>query len=483
MGAVRGRGPRGGPTRRAVLAGGLALAAAPAVLRRAGATTPALDAVLAASGLSGVTAVAVADADTGSAVEAWQADTPLPPASVAKVVTALYALDALGPDYRFRTAVRADGPIEDGVLRGELALAGGADPVLDTDALGRLVAALRTAGLRAVEGRFRVAEGALPAVGFIDRDQPETAGYNATIAGTNLNFNRVLLAWEPGESGPKLTFSAPGEAWSAAPAEFVAEFVPGGRIDHRLADGREVWSFPSAGLRGRGSVWLPVRAPGVYAGAVFRALAAGAGLALPAAETAADAGGATLALHESRPLAAMLRAMLRYSTNITAECVGLRASQARGLAPAGLRDSGVAMTAWARGRFGIATADFANHSGLSDASRLTAAEMLAMLTASAGGPLPGLLPERPVLDEAREPAALPGVRMLAKTGTLNFASGLAGYVEGRRRLAFAIFAADAGRRARVRPEERDDPPGAAAWARRARAQEQALLRRWSTLYA
>lgn len=471
------------PTRRAVLASGLALLAAPA-LRRAAAATPALDGVLAASGLSGVTAVAVADADNGTAFEAWLADESLPPASVAKVVTTLYALDALGADYRFRTTIRADGPIEGGILHGDLALVGGGDPLLDTDALGRLVAALRAAGLRGVQGRFRVAEGALPAVPFIDPDQPETAGYNATIAGTNLNFNRVFLAWTPGESGPTLAFTAPGAAWSATPPEFVAEIVEGGRIDHRLAEGREIWSLPRAGLRGRGSVWLPVRAPGPYAGAVFRVLAADAGLALPAAETADDAAGATFALHESPPLAAMLRDMLRYSTNITAECIGLRATQARGLSPTGLAASGAAMSAWARERYGLAATALANHSGLSDTSRLTAAEMLAMLTSAADGPLPGLLPERPIVDEAREPVALQGVRMVAKTGTLNFASGLAGYLVGpRRRLAFAIFAADADARARVRPEERDHPPGATAWARRARAQQQTLLRRWSALYA
>jgi D-alanyl-D-alanine carboxypeptidase/D-alanyl-D-alanine-endopeptidase (penicillin-binding protein 4) len=72
---------------------------------------------------------------------------------------------------------------------------------------------------------------------------------------------------------------------------------------------------------------------------------------------------------------------------------------------------------------------------------------------------------------------------VAKTGTLNFVSGLAGYLTGRRRLAFAIFAADPERRAQVRPEERDDPPGGSAWLARARGQEQALLRRWAALYA
>jgi len=236
-------------------------------------------------------------------------------------------------------------------------------------------------------------------------------------------------------------------------------------------------------LRGRGSIWLPVREPGHYAGEVFGALAAGAGLDLPAAEVVREASGAVIAERGSPVLEDMLRDMLRYSTNLTAECVGLRASQARGLAPGGLADSAAAMTAWAQDRYGLAASRLVNHSGLSGASRFTARDMLAVLAGAADGPLPGLLPERPILDEARQPVADASVRVVSKTGTLNFVSGLAGYMLGRRRLAFAVFAADAELRARLRPEERDDPPGAADWTRRARAQEQALLRRWSGLYA
>lgn len=471
------------PTRRAVLGGGLALLAAPA-LRRADAASPTIEGVLAASGLSGTTAVALADADTGAAIEAWQPDTPLPPASVAKVVTALYALDALGAGYRFRTTIRADGPLADGVLRGDLALAGDGDPVLDTDALGRLAAGLRVAGLRRVEGRFLVAGGALPAVRYIDAAQPATAGYNATVSGVNLNFNRVFVAWGAGGKDPAPAFAAPGEIFSATPPGFAAEVVAEGRFEHRDLGDTETWAFPRADVRAPGSLWLPVRAPERYAGGVLRALAGDAGVALPVAEVTRDATGAALALHESPPLAEMLRAMLRYSTNITAECVGLRASQAGGAAPADLTGSGAAMTGWARARFGLSAATtLANHSGLSDASRVTAADMLAVLTGAAAGPLPALLPERPILDAARNPLALPGIRVVAKTGTINFASGLAGYVEGRRRLAFAIFAVDARRRAEVSPDDRDDPPGAGAWARAARAQQQDLLRRWARLYA
>jgi D-alanyl-D-alanine carboxypeptidase/D-alanyl-D-alanine-endopeptidase (penicillin-binding protein 4) len=74
------------------------------------------------------------------------------------------------------------------------------------------------------------------------------------------------------------------------------------------------------------------------------------------------------------------------------------------------------------------------------------------------------------------------VEVVSKTGTMDFISALAGYLTGRRRLAFAIFAADPERRAGIRPEERAKPPGAAAWTARARAQEQALLRRWVAAY-
>lgn len=472
-----------GVSRRRVVAGGLALLGAPGLRRAGWAATPSLEGVLAASAPSGATALALADLDTGATIEAVAADAALPPASVTKVVTTLYALDALGPDYRFRTTVRAGGPIEGGRLRGDLALAGDGDPVLDTDALGRLVASLCTAGLAGVDGRFRIAEGSLPAVAAIDPDQPDTASYNATIAGLNLNFNRVFLAWAPGAGGPKLTFSAPGETWSATPEHFGAEVADGGRVSRRTRDGREFWTLPRPGLRGRGSIWLPVRDPGAYAGAVFGSLAAGAGVALPRAEFVPDASGATLALHASPPLDAMLRDMLRYSTNLTAECVGLRASQARGAAPGDLAASGAAMTAWAAARYGIGATRLLNHSGLSDGARVTPRDMLAVLVAAADGPLPALLPERPILDADRSPAAIEGVRVVAKTGTLNFASGLAGYLTGRRRLAFAIFAADEERRARLGPDERDDPPGGAAWTRRARAQEQALLRRWASLYA
>lgn len=98
--------------------------------------------------------------------------------------------------------------------------------------------------------------------------------------------------------------------------------------------------------------------------------------------------------------------------------------------------------------------------------------------------LRGLLPQRSYLDEGMaKPPIEASVR--AKTGTLNFVSALAGYIEPEqgRRLIFAMIAADLPARDAVLDKEIESPPGARAWAGRARALQRALIRSWITRFA
>ncbi|MFT3974185.1 MAG: D-alanyl-D-alanine carboxypeptidase/D-alanyl-D-alanine-endopeptidase [Amaricoccus sp.] len=438
-----------------------------------------LDAIFARSGLRPSTGFVVVDLETGATLEAEAPDVPRPPASVQKIVTALYAHETLGQDYRFATRLLATGPIGGGRLDGDLVLAGDGDPTLDTDALGALVAGLRAGGVAAVAGRLRVAEGALPVSEAVDDAQPADAAYNPGVSGLNLNFNRVFAGWKAGGDG--LAFSAPGERFEVAVDGIRGEAADVALPARRLTDDAEIWTLPRAGMRRSGSLWLPVAHAGRYAGEVFRGLAGQRGLILPQAErVSAPPAGALVGLGLSPPLDTILRDMLRFSTNLTAEVVGLRASQARGLAPAGFAPSAAAMAGWAGGR-GLDPAHLVNHSGLSGAARVTPAALARFLQSAAPTALPELMPSRPILDDAGKPAEI-DVTARVKTGTLDFASGLAGYLTGRRRLGFAILVADLDRRAALGPAERADPPGGDAWTARARRQEQALLRRWARVY-
>jgi D-alanyl-D-alanine carboxypeptidase/D-alanyl-D-alanine-endopeptidase (penicillin-binding protein 4) len=186
---------------------------------------------------------------------------------------------------------------------------------------------------------------------------------------------------------------------------------------------------------------------------------------------------------ESDPLEDILRDMLLHSTNPTAEIVGLAASVAQGLRPGSLAESAAAMNAWLEERTGARLA-LVDHSGLGGESRATAAGMVRVLAA------PGVM-ERlwPILKDialtdagGNALADPPGV-VRAKTGTLNFATSLAGYARTLKGtdLAFAYFSADVEARA-LALESRDEiPAGSREFLRRSRRLQQVMLQRWGRL--
>ena len=82
--------------------------------------------------------VLVSDAH-GRPLLTHDADRPLLPASTLKLVTAAAILVTLGPDARLSSSVETTAPLEDGVVDGDLLLAGTGDPLLATREYGRWV--------------------------------------------------------------------------------------------------------------------------------------------------------------------------------------------------------------------------------------------------------------------------------------------------------------------------------------------------------
>ncbi len=449
---------------------------------------PTVASLLADAQLTGVVTFVVADAATGRVIEAEGADVEVPPASVTKMVTALYALETLGPGHRFATRVVATGRVVEGIVQGDLLLVGGGDPTLDTDRLAALAEQVAKAGIKGLTGRFGVSGGPLPQISRIDSSQPDHVSYNPAISGLNLNFNRVHFSWRRGNDGYDLAMDARGE--TVVPPVSMATMQTDDResplFTYEFGVQQDHWTVARGALGREGSRWLPVRQPLYYAGEVFRWLAEAQGLRLPLAEVVQGIplGAEVLAEVRSEALVRVLTDMLRFSTNLTAEAVGLAVSQLPTLA-----QSAAAMTYRAQAAFGLTNSRFVDHSGLGLGSATTAADMVRVLVAAPsfnqGSLLPGILRDIGMRDAAGEVIDGDPVRVRAKSGTLNFVSGLAGFIAppSGRRLAFAIYAADVPRRAAIAPENMEDPEGGEAWTKRARVLQGRLISRWAALYA
>lgn len=87
-----------------------------------------------------------------------QGTTPLPAASLTKIATTLAALKTWGPDYQFTTLLSATGPIENGVLKGDLVVTGGGDPFFVWEDAIALGLALNKLGITRVTGDLLIAD-------------------------------------------------------------------------------------------------------------------------------------------------------------------------------------------------------------------------------------------------------------------------------------------------------------------------------------
>ncbi len=439
--------------------------------------------------LNGQVAFCLADVKTGIVLEEMGPTLGMPPASVTKAVTALYALDTLGADHRFETRLIATGGITDGEVQGDLILVGGGDPTLDTNALADMAERLKQAGVRSVKGAFQIFESNLPVLTGIDPEQPDHVGYNPAVTGMALNYNRVHFEWKRGTDGYDVTMDGRSEKYRPAVAMAVMQVQDRSTPLYTYSDGgaRDDWTVAKTALGRGGARWLPVRKPGLYAGDVFATMAGSHGIRLKQPrliDTLPD--GEAVVTQQSADLRRILKDMLRYSTNLTAEMTGLASSLARNAGPATLKESAEEMNRWAKTNLGMRAPAFVDHSGLGDESRISASDMMtAMVRAYSADTLRPILKTIVFRDEKGRPRRDHPLKVEAKTGTLNFVSALSGYLTAPdgRVMAFAIFAANEARREKITRAQRERPEGGAAWNARAKRLQQGLIERWGTYHS
>jgi len=139
-------------------------------------------------------------AETGEVLYERNGEKRFTPASNAKLVTGAVGLAVLGPDYRWKTRLVADGPIKNGILEGNLWIVGGGDPALERDELRAWVKHLQMAGIQHIKGDVigddRVFTQPIWGAGWMWDDL--YAGWSAGVSGLQLAPNTVSAAVVPG---------------------------------------------------------------------------------------------------------------------------------------------------------------------------------------------------------------------------------------------------------------------------------------------
>lgn len=341
------------------------------------------------------TCVVVADGPT--TLFEQRPDDPMAAASNQKLVTALTALDVLGPDHTFTTTIAAAAAPQAGVVQGDLWVIGGGDPLIDSDTYQSTLKYGRTAHTSVEEMADRiVAAGVTQVTGSVRGDD------------TYFDAVRTVPSW---------------------PARYVAQNQVGPLSALSVNDARTYAVLPGGGGTPR-----PAADPPAYAADALTQLLVARGVAVggPAGSGSAPDGLATVLEVPSLPVKDLVKEMLNFSDNNTAElllkAVGLQAADSgstdAGLAEARrvLEESGIDLT-------GIQLLD---GSGLDTGNRLSCRLLDDVL--GAAGPSGPVADGLAVADGAdgtlrdrfgNSPAA-GAVR--AKTGTLRGVTALSGWV-------------------------------------------------------
>jgi D-alanyl-D-alanine carboxypeptidase/D-alanyl-D-alanine-endopeptidase (penicillin-binding protein 4) len=403
-----------------------------------------LERVLTRNGLEGakVSALVVTHPD-GQVLFERKPDRLMIPASNAKLLTAVAALDAFGPTHQFVTEISSDAaPGPQGAVK-QLYLRGGGDPAMTTEDWWRLASELRGTGLRAVLGDLVIDDSAFDRV----RWHPSVEGvssraYHAPVGALNANYGSFSVTVRPGAKVgepvavsvnpplPYLRLSNKGRTLNKKKRRSLV-------VDRTAGEHDEIISVRGGVRVGDPSktFYRSVLRPEFYAGAVLKMQLEALGVKVSGNVRSGLAPESVYPLHEfkGRPVGEIVRLFMKFSNNGIAEAfvknLGALASGGVGRWEEGVPEMRRRLIAHGIPGEGFKMVD---GSGLSYRDRASPRALVTALRAGLdsfrwGPELVASLPiaARDGTLEKRASGAQDQVR--AKTGLLNGVTGLSGY--------------------------------------------------------
>ena len=394
----------------------------------------------------------------------------LMPASNMKILTLAAAADRLGWDYVFETRLMTAAAVENGVLKGDLIVAGNGDPTIGGRAadaanghlFDRWAEELLAAGVRTIEGRVIGDDNAFDdegvEAGWVWDDL--AFSYAAPVGALTYDSNAVELVVRAGAAaGDSVDLSIRPADGGLVVENHVVTSRPGGDFSLNLRRGPGTTRLIA---RGEVPAGMPEFARTVsvdnptdfFLTALHRTLAAhgitvtGPALDIDALAVAPDLSKCRVLLsHHSAPLSALAVPMMKLSLNLYADTLlkSLAASSGSpGTFQAGRRAAREVLQSW-----GIAPDDvvLSDGSGLSRYNSVTVDTLVSVLQhvareARHAAPFEATLPvagQDGTLGDRMNGTAADG-NARAKTGSMTGVRALSGYVQTKdgERLAFSV---------------------------------------------
>jgi serine-type D-Ala-D-Ala carboxypeptidase/endopeptidase (penicillin-binding protein 4) len=422
---------------------------------------------------SALSALVVPVSGSGADRLRYQAERPVNPASVMKLVTTYAAMDMLGPDFTWGTEFYTDGTVSGGTLRGNLYVRGGGDPKLVLERIQDTFRALQAKGVTVILGDMVLDHSAfdLPDHDAAEFDGESLRPYNASPDGLLVNFKSVVLTFQPDPStGVARVISEPPMA-----RLLIDNTVPlsrggcgdwRGDLQGRFEDANAIRFVGSYSARCGEKVWpVAYQDPASYAERAFEGLwrASGGAITGQVRKGLMPPGAKLLYEAHSLPLSDIISDVNHWSNNVMAQQVFLtlgrlapQRSEARSAGPGTFvpvrvgrwERSREAVANWWRTTFGIHSVPpvMENGSGLSRTERITPEGLATLLQHAARNPqgqkfvdslsVAGVSGTAARL--ARGPNSAAKGNAWIKTGTLKDVTGIAGYVDAINGTRYAV---------------------------------------------
>jgi len=425
------------------------LAAATAHAREVAQLPPAVTRAMNAAGVPAANvSIHVRDAASGETLIDLNAAKPRSPASTIKVLTTFAALDALGPAYTWKTRAYLGGKLANGVLAGDLIIAGGGDPYMTSERWWSFVQKLRELGLAKINGDIVIDNSYFAPIAATraDFDSQPYRSYNVLPDALMVNFqtSQFTLLASPQRNAPFITINPlPANLVIKNQVQVSAGECVGARheVNFDIPDANDPKTLRvSGGLAtscGIYSISRAIMTAPDYAYGTFRTMWTQSGGAIDGAmrvaPTPADA--ALFYAHDSLPLAEIIRLVNKFSNNVMARHLLLTLGAEKFGPPATAQSGRNAVRLWLANR-GVEIPGFVleNGAGLSRTERVTVRGLADVLNLAWHSPfMPEFAASLPLaatdgtLSNRFGAAGMQG-RLRLKTGRIDDVSGLAGFV-------------------------------------------------------